>query len=271
MRNVTIALAASLLISAAAAQGPTANAQVLAPNHAELENVAQAAGPEGMFALGRSYQLGAGVPINYRQAVQWLQKAADAGHAAAMTTLAMMYGRAAGVPYDKARSDALMERAVVLGDPAALAMSSIRRPEPERTQWMQKALAAGDPFALVMHALDTSQTPERHATRQRAYKVLQALADLGDLDALDWLGSLQQVQGGEPGASLATHRRLIERAERAYQAGNSYAAVQLAMVHFHISVIPGGSSEAVARQWARRAVAAGNPTARDLLGDLAKD
>lgn len=252
------------LVPICVAQAPAAG---LADNHPELEKAALAAGADGMFALGRSYQLGAGVPINYAQAVVWLQKAVDAGHPAAMTKLGMMYGLAAGVPYDLARSNALVARAAELGDPGARYAMSFRKQEPERSQWAEQAVAANDPAALTLRAIENGNKPEGRAMRQKAIQVVRPLADYGDLEALELLGFLHPPRP-DGSALVAVLEETIKVGTRAANAGNGDAALKVANAHWKLSVTNGTFSKTAALAWARRAEAMGSPLAADMVKNL---
>jgi TPR repeat protein len=244
-----------------------ARAQALAPNHVELEKAALDAGPAGMFALGRSYQLGAGVPINYAQAVVWLQKAVDAGHAQAMTVLGVMYHKAAGVPHDEARSQALIARAFALGDPHALALQAITRPPPEKAQLLQRAAEASDPFALMMQHFAKANTTEERETRRRAIQAYRPLADLGDLDALEGLLYIHPA-APDPMARIEVAQQLIMSGDLAVQAGNSFAAIQVANAHMALNAIRGTRSNTIPLQWLRKAETMGNPHAAQQIPNL---
>lgn len=259
---------AAIVVAAAI---PVCFAQVhkdkLADNHPELEKAALDAGADGMFALGRSYQLGAGVPINYAQAVIWLQKAVDAGHPEAMTTLGMMYGLAAGVPYDYTRADALIAKAADLGDPGARYFRSFRKLEPERSQWAEQAVAANNPAALTLRAIENGNKPEGRAMRQKAIQVLRPLADYGDLEALEQLGFLHPPSP-DGSALVAVLEETINVGTRAANAGSADAALKVANAHWKLSVTNGTFSKTQALAWARRAEAMGSPLAPEIVKNL---
>jgi TPR repeat protein len=69
-----------------------------------------------MVALGGMYVRGEGVTKDYGKAIQWFQKAVDAGEPVAMYNLGLMYRDGVGVAkdYDKARE--WLQKAADAGD-----------------------------------------------------------------------------------------------------------------------------------------------------------
>lgn len=54
--------------------------------------------PSDMFNLGVRYDKGQGVPQDFAKAIEWYQKAADAGNTDAMCNLGIHYQRGQGFP-----------------------------------------------------------------------------------------------------------------------------------------------------------------------------
>ena len=61
------------------------------PALADLYSRAVAGNPQAMFELGWDYEDGKGVPKDYKQAIGWFRKAADAGKASATNNLGWIY------------------------------------------------------------------------------------------------------------------------------------------------------------------------------------
>lgn len=70
-----------------------------------MEKAAQAGHPEAQFVLGQFYKAGAGVPKDMRMAVNWLTAAALERHKGAQILLGNMYRTGDGVDVDIAESD----------------------------------------------------------------------------------------------------------------------------------------------------------------------
>ncbi len=77
-----------------------------------LQNAAGKGDPVAEQKLGRAYQLGEGVPVDYAKALDLYQKSAAQGNANAMNNLGIMYHRGSGVPpNDKEASQWLLKAA----------------------------------------------------------------------------------------------------------------------------------------------------------------
>ncbi len=59
---------------------------------------------EAQFLIAGMYERGQGVPQDYAEAVKWLRKAAEQGHAKAQFNLGLMYRKGQGVPQDYAKA-----------------------------------------------------------------------------------------------------------------------------------------------------------------------
>ncbi|MCB1924122.1 MAG: sel1 repeat family protein [Gammaproteobacteria bacterium] len=83
-------------------------------------SAAEKGSADAAYALGTMYSSGDGVERNYDTAVDWYQRASDAGHGGASETLGLAYlegGLGLNKDEDKARS--LLQRASELGVPSA--------------------------------------------------------------------------------------------------------------------------------------------------------
>ena len=81
----------------------------------ELTQMATAGNARAQFYLGVRHCLGQGVPQDYRQAVNWYQKAAEQGYAPAQFNLGFMYDNGRGVPQDYVLAYALFNLAATNG------------------------------------------------------------------------------------------------------------------------------------------------------------
>ena len=74
-----------------------------------------------MNQIGYLYYSGLGVSQDYSKAMEWFQKAADAGNATAMFNIAMMYENGDGVPADQAAAREWYQKAADAGNEDAKA------------------------------------------------------------------------------------------------------------------------------------------------------
>jgi uncharacterized protein len=84
-----------------------------------LERAANAGHMRAPLVLGILYEQGSGVKEDHATAARWYQKGMDNGNAAAVRRLSEMYRLGMGVPQDEKKARELMNRAAELGDKAA--------------------------------------------------------------------------------------------------------------------------------------------------------
>ena len=82
---------------------------------------AEAGDAPGMNNLGFMYEQGYGVKQDYQQAVSWYRKAAEAGNAAGMTSLGFMYHNGWGVDRDYNQAVTWYRKSAEAGNAAAMA------------------------------------------------------------------------------------------------------------------------------------------------------
>jgi hypothetical protein len=70
----------------------------------------------GQYGLGLMYDLGTGVPTNFKEAVKWYQLSADQGNSDAQNNLATMYAEGEGVVKDAIKAKKLYESAAQQGN-----------------------------------------------------------------------------------------------------------------------------------------------------------
>jgi uncharacterized protein len=66
----------------------------------ELRSVAEQGNARAQFELGIVYQYGLGVDVNFAEAADWFQKAANKNYVLAQLNLGTMYVEGQGVPQD---------------------------------------------------------------------------------------------------------------------------------------------------------------------------
>ena len=82
-----------------------------------LRKAAKQEHAEAMCELGRAYQNGRGVPEDKEEAVRWFRKSVEHGNAAALCALAQCYFDGLGVPEDKMEAVKLFRQAAEQGFP----------------------------------------------------------------------------------------------------------------------------------------------------------
>jgi len=75
--------------------------------------------PEAQYTIGKRDFVLAGSPLERRQAVDCIRRAADQGHAKAQTALGMIYSRNLGIPQDGVLAVKWLLKAAVQNEPAA--------------------------------------------------------------------------------------------------------------------------------------------------------
>ena len=117
-------LAVLLVSGVAGAQTPPVRlrAQTVStdtPAIAALRVEANAGDADAQWLLGYAYEIGQGVPQDYRQAAAWYRKATDQGDANAQHSLGLAYELGQGVPQDYAQAAAWYRKAAEQGNTGA--------------------------------------------------------------------------------------------------------------------------------------------------------
>jgi TPR repeat protein len=125
--------------------------------------------------LGFKLMHGLGVKADTAQALQILQKAAEAGDAEAMAGLAWAYGEGRGVVRDYVRSREWSEKAAAIGHAISMLMvgraydygCGVTQDLVEARRWYEKAKASFDPRARMFaeQALLLLDRPDIHRVR----------------------------------------------------------------------------------------------------------
>lgn len=123
------------------------------PNVQALQAAAAKGDPAAEQELGRVYQLGQGVPVDFAKALDWYRKSAAQGNAKAMHNLGYMYHFGQGVTADQKAAVSWFLKAAGKDLPAAeLALGMAYRSGtlglaknlPEAKKWLEKAASHTD-------------------------------------------------------------------------------------------------------------------------------
>jgi len=122
--------------------------------------LAKAGDAEAQYRIGRLFDRGEGVEVNYEEAFAWNRKAANQGHIVAMYNLGVFYREGEGTFQDYAQSAAWFRKAAERGHREAqssLGMayydgSGLSQDTEKAFRWFHRAAAQGDKGAQGMAA-----------------------------------------------------------------------------------------------------------------------
>ena len=164
------------------------------PNGAPIEAI----DPDVMYLTGLMFDLGEGVPQDYKEAFRWYVLAAVAGQRGAMNSLGLMYALGHGVSQDHSEAMKWWTKAAESGSVAALsniattyyAGLGVQQNYPEAARWFQLAVDKGDADAMNMLGVMYAQGLGVTRDRRNAVKLLGQSAYLGCSSAMVNLGVL---------------------------------------------------------------------------------
>jgi hypothetical protein len=89
------------------------------PDIAKITALAESGDPVAQYQLGLLYHIGHGVPMSYRESLDWYRKSANQGNPEAQNALGMMYYVGHGVPKDYVQVYKWLKLAADQGVPSA--------------------------------------------------------------------------------------------------------------------------------------------------------
>ena len=215
---------------------------------------------ECYYLLGESYFTGEGVEQDYAQAVEWYQKAAEAGNAAAMSRLGDCYFQGQGVEADYAQAVEWYQQAAEAGNSDGMVGLGrcyedgygVEQDDELAMEWYQKAADAGNAKAKERLAEYSSHEAETQQDGAQALEEYRQAAEAGDVDAMNHLAYCYRYgEGVEQDFAQA-----VEWYRRAAEAGSDSAMLNLGVCYGLGRGVERDSAQAV--EWYRRAVDAGN-------------
>jgi len=210
MKIQRILFALMLLVAHPAIADMAARAETLADATGEslqqqiYRAAKEANDPDVMYLTGLMFDLGEGVPQDYREAFRWYVLAAEAGQRGAMNSLGLMYALGHGVTQDHSEAMKWWTKAADNGSIAALANIAttyytglgVEQNYPEAAKWFQLAADKGDANAMntlgVMYAQGLGVTRDN----RNAVKLFGQSAYLGSSSAMVNLGALYAAGRG---------------------------------------------------------------------------
>jgi TPR repeat protein/CHAT domain-containing protein len=200
----------------------------------EWKPLAEQGHSNAQFFLGLIYQLGQGVPQNYKTALKWLTLAAKQGYANAQNILGFMYYKGEGVPRD-------YETAVKWNAPAA-----------------EQGLAIAQTLLGIMY-YNGQGVPQNYKTAAKWYKLA---AEQGDANAQINLGKIHRIGQGVP----QNYKTAIKWYSLAAEQGYAIARTSLGLMYYNGQGVPRDYKTAV--KWYRLAAEQGYASAQYSLGFL---
>lgn len=184
----------------------------------------QVGGPRQIFQLARVLHAAG----QKAQAFQMLQKASDAGHAAAMVNYAVMLGERG----DQEREFALYQKAAAKGNIVAAYNLGVAYRDGTGTQadgalavqWFERASAAKDNLGAFNLAVMLDEGTQVAEDNEKAARFYRLAADLGNVDAMINLALMLESGEGvkrDPAAARALYERAAEK-------GDDFALLKIA-------------------------------------------
>jgi len=150
-----------------------------------LEKAANAGHMRAPLVLGILYEQGSGVKEDAATAAKWYQKGMENGNAAAVRRLANLYHLGTGVPHDEERSRELLKKAAEMGDKAA----------PKFIEKREQDLKDTRPGMTIKAEAYRLYKQKRF---EEAAKLYRQCADMGNDDCQLAIGQLYEFGDGVP-------------------------------------------------------------------------
>ena len=221
-----------------------------------------------MRFLGVSYKTGDGVDKDPAKAIEWYQKAAEAGDTTAMVNLGVSYKTGDGVDKDPAKAIEWYQEAAEAGDTTAMRFlgvsyktgDGVDKDPAKAIEWYQKAAEAGDTTAMVNLGVSYKTGDGVDKDPAKAIEWYQKAAEAGDTTAMVNLGvSYMNGDGVDKDPAKA-----IEWYQKAAEAGDTTAMVNLGVSYMNGDGVDKDPAKAI--EWYQKAAEAGDTTAMVNLG-----
>ena len=165
---------------------------------AETYRKALAGDSGAMVDVGLAYEEGKGAHQDYKQAVSWYRKGADAGNAKGMRGVGYMYGKGLGVTQDYQEALKWYRKAADAGDAEGMRSVGViygngygvSKDYGEALKWFRKAADAGDASGISSLGAMYENGYGVEKDLQQALTLYQKAANLGDQYAKDQLKRL---------------------------------------------------------------------------------
>ena len=198
-----------------------------------------------MYSIGYMYDYGEGVEQDYSKALEWYNKAANAGNSAAINNIGYMYEFSEGVEQDYSKALEWYNKAVNAGNAAA---------------WYNKAVNAGNAAAMnnIGRMYEFGKGVEQDYTKSLEW--YNQAANAGNATAMYNIGYMYDCgEGVEQDYSKA-----LEWYNKAANAGNTAAMNNIGYMYDYGKGVEQDCSKAL--EWLKKAADAGNSAAMYNIG-----
>ena len=206
---------------------------------------ANAGNDSAMYSIGYMYDYGEGVEQDYTKALEWYNKAANAGNSAAINNIGYMYEFSEGVEQDYSKALEWYNKAVNAGNAAA---------------WYNKAVNAGNAAAMnnIGRMYEFGKGVEQDYTKSLEW--YNKAANAGNATAMYNIGYMYDCgEGVEQDYSKA-----LEWYNKAANAGNTAAMNNIGYMYDYGKGVEQDCSKAL--EWLKKAADAGNSAAMYNIG-----
>ena len=206
---------------------------------------ANAGNDSAMYSIGYMYDYGEGVEQDYSKALEWYNKAANAGNSAAINNIGYMYEFSEGVEQDYSKALEWYNKAVNAGNAAA---------------WYNKAVNAGNAAAMnnIGRMYEFGKGVEQDYTKSLEW--YNKAANAGNATAMYNIGYMYDCgEGVEQDYSKA-----LEWYNKAANAGNTAAMNNIGYMYDYGKGVEQDCSKAL--EWLKKAADAGNSAAMYNIG-----
>jgi TPR repeat protein len=185
---------------------------------------AEAGDVQAQYALGVSYYVGVGAPLDYVEAARWYRLAAEQGFVEAQVRMAAMYLMGRGVERDFTQAADWYKRAAEQGDVEAqnalgglyLTGTGIGQDAREAARWYRLAAEQGDPEAQYFMGAFYYDGNGVTQDYEQAWRWFRLSADQGDLEARFMLGRLYEAGDGVPASAAKAARWYRDAADQGH-------------------------------------------------------
>jgi TPR repeat protein len=227
-----------------------------------------------MTAQGDAYFNGQGVAKDYKQAMIWYRKAAEASDTVGMVNLGIIYLKGYGVKKDEQQAFVWFRRAAEKGDPGGMVWLSamygygwgVRKNPQQSFNWDSKAAEAGNAEAMYNLGLSYENGYVVAKDQQQSLTWLRKAADGGYPQAMTHLGYLYRYGIGVKQDS----EQSIKWYEKGFEAGEQLTASwNLGVMYEKGDGVDKDTQRAVT--WYRKAARLGDQGAKDALKRLGEN
>ena len=219
---------------------------------------ANAGNDSAMYSIGYMYDYGEGVEQDYSKALEWYNKAANAGNSAAINNIGYMYEFSEGVEQDYSKALEWYNKAVNAGNAAAWYNKAVNAGN--AAAWYNKAVNAGNAAAMnnIGRMYEFGKGVEQDYTKSLEW--YNKAANAGNATAMYNIGYMYDCgEGVEQDYSKA-----LEWYNKAANAGNTAAMNNIGYMYDYGKGVEQDCSKAL--EWLKKAADAGNSAAMYNIG-----